>query len=62
MRRPTLLQATNRDCDRDKAEWVSDYRIVHPGGGCQGHSRRRSSVLSTSGHLIEFVGTVDRRH
>jgi PAS domain S-box-containing protein len=47
---------------REKAEWEADYRIVHPGvyDSCAirdihsvGHP-----VLSTSGHLVEFVGTV----
>jgi PAS domain S-box-containing protein len=46
----------------EKAEWEADYRIVHPDvyESCAirdihvvGHP-----VLSTSGHLVEFVGTV----
>jgi len=47
---------------REKTEWEADYRIVHPGvyESCAirdihvvGHP-----VLSTSGDLVEFVGTV----
>jgi C4-dicarboxylate-specific signal transduction histidine kinase len=35
-----------------------DYRIVHPGGAVRDIHSIGHPVLSTSGHLIEFVGTV----
>jgi PAS domain S-box-containing protein len=43
---------------RDKAEWEAEYRIVHPGGAIQDIHVIGHPVLSTSGHLVEFVGTV----
>ncbi len=43
---------------REKAEWVADYRIVHPGGTVRDIHVVGHPVLSTSGHLVEFVGTV----
>jgi formate hydrogenlyase transcriptional activator len=43
---------------RDKAEWEAEYRIVHPGGLIQDIHVIGHPVLSTSGHLVEFVGTV----
>jgi PAS domain S-box-containing protein len=43
---------------REKAEWEADYRIVHPGGPVRDIHVLGHPVLSTSGHLIEFVGTV----
>jgi PAS domain S-box-containing protein len=43
---------------REKAEWETDYRIVHPGGAIRDIHVVGHPVLSTSGHLIEFVGTV----
>jgi PAS domain S-box-containing protein len=43
---------------REKAEWEADYRIVHPGGAIRDIHVLGHPVLSTSGHLIEFVGTV----
>jgi PAS domain S-box-containing protein len=43
---------------REKAEWEADYRIVHPGGAIRDIHVVGHPVLSTSGHLIEFVGTV----
>jgi PAS domain S-box-containing protein len=43
---------------REKAEWEADYRIVHPGGAIRDIHVVSHPVLSTSGHLVEFVGTV----
>jgi PAS domain S-box-containing protein len=43
---------------REKAEWKTDYRIVHPDGLVRDIHVLGHPVLSTSGHLIEFVGTV----
>jgi formate hydrogenlyase transcriptional activator len=43
---------------RKKAEWEADYRIVHPGGAIRDIHVVAHPVLSTSGHLVEFVGTV----
>ena len=43
---------------REKAEWEADYRIVHPGGAIRDIHVVGHPVLSTSGDLVEFVGTV----
>jgi formate hydrogenlyase transcriptional activator len=43
---------------REKAEWEADYRIVHPSGTIRDIHVVSHPVLSTSGHLVEFVGTV----
>jgi formate hydrogenlyase transcriptional activator len=43
---------------REKAEWEADYRIVHPSGAIRDIHVLGHPVLSTSGHLVEFVGTV----
>jgi PAS domain S-box-containing protein len=43
---------------RDKAEWEAEYRIVHPGGPTRDIHVIGHPILSASGHLIEFVGTV----
>ena len=43
---------------REKAEWETDYRIVHPDGRVRDIHALGHPVLSTSGDLIEFVGTV----
>jgi PAS domain S-box-containing protein len=43
---------------REKAEWETDYRIVHPGGPVRDIHVVAHPVLSTSGDLVEFVGTV----
>jgi PAS domain S-box-containing protein len=43
---------------REKAEWGADYRIVHPGGAIRDIHVVGHPVLTTSGHLREFVGTV----
>jgi PAS domain S-box-containing protein len=43
---------------REKAEWETDYRIVHLDGPVRDIHVVGHPVLSTSGHLVEFVGTV----
>ncbi len=43
---------------REKAEWQADYRIVHPDGPVRDIHALGHPVLSTSGDLVEFVGTV----
>jgi PAS domain S-box-containing protein len=43
---------------REKAEWGADYRIVHPDGHVRDIHVVGHPVLSTSGDLVEFVGTV----
>jgi len=42
----------------EKAEWEVDYRIVHPDGPVRDIHVVGHPVLSSSGHLVEFVGTV----
>src|SRR3954447_18376760 len=43
---------------REKAEWEADYRILHPDGLVRDIHAVGHPVLSTSGDLVEFVGTV----
>jgi PAS domain-containing protein len=43
---------------REKAGWEAVYRIVHPDGRIRDIHAVGHPVLSTSGHLVEFVGTV----
>src|SRR5216683_585151 len=43
---------------REKGEWEADYRIVHPDGPVRDIHVVGHPVLGTSGHLVEFVGTV----
>jgi len=43
---------------RDKTDWEADYRIVHPDGPVRDIHVVGHPVLSTSGRLVEFVGTV----
>ena len=43
---------------REKAEWEADYRIVHLDGHVRDIHVVAHPVLSTSGELVEFVGTV----
>src|SRR6266436_5075012 len=55
-------QAKNRETAetalREKADFESDYRIVHPGGEIRDVHIVGHPVLSPSGDLVEFVGTV----
>jgi len=43
---------------REKAEYELDYRIIHPGGEIRDIHVIGHPVLSPSGDLVEFVGTV----
>src|SRR5260221_3455523 len=43
---------------RDQADFEFEYRIVHPDKGVRDIHVVGHPVLSTSGHLLEFVGTV----
>jgi PAS domain S-box-containing protein len=43
---------------REKAEFEVDYRIIHPGGEIRDIHVVGHPVLSPSGDLVEFVGTV----
>jgi PAS domain S-box-containing protein len=43
---------------REKAEFAFDYRIIHPGGEIRSIHTVGHPVLSPSGELLEFVGTV----
>src|SRR5712671_2596585 len=45
-------------CIREKAEFEADYRVVHPDGRVSDIHVIAHPVLSTSGELVEFVGTV----
>jgi PAS domain S-box-containing protein len=55
-------QAKNREAaetaGREKANFEEDYRIVHPGGEIRDIHVVAHPVLSPSGDLVEFVGTV----
>src|ERR1700675_4932519 len=44
--------------EREKAGFELDYRIVHPGGEIRDIHVVGHPVLSPSGDLVEFVGTV----
>jgi PAS domain S-box-containing protein len=44
--------------EREKTEFELEYRIVHPGGEIRDIHVIGHPVLSTSGDLVEFVGTV----
>src|SRR6266566_2536914 len=43
---------------REKVEFEADYRVVHPDGRVRDIHVIAHPVLSTSGELVEFVGTV----
>src|SRR5947207_11813739 len=43
---------------REKAEFETDYRIVHPSGAVKDIHAVGHPVCDESGHLVEFVGTV----
>src|SRR5712671_545056 len=43
---------------REKTEFEADYRVVHPDGRIRDIHVIAHPVLSTSGELVEFVGTV----
>jgi PAS domain S-box-containing protein len=49
---------TAETAEREKADYEFDYRIVHPGGKIRDIHVVGHPVLSPSGDLAEFVGTV----
>jgi PAS domain S-box-containing protein len=51
-------EETFQRAKRARAEFEMDYRIVHPGGEIREIHEVGRPVLSPSGELIEFVGTV----
>jgi len=51
-------RATAETALRMKADFEQDYRIVHPGGEVRDIHGVGHPVLSPSGDLVEFVGTV----
>jgi PAS domain S-box-containing protein len=55
--RPSLWKLT-QTAIREKAEWKADYRIVHPDGAVRDVHVVGHPVLSSSGDLVECVGTV----
>ena len=55
--RPGLMEVIETAI-RKKADWETDYRIVHPDGPVRDIHVVAHPVLSASGHLVEFVGTV----
>jgi len=52
------VRETAESAGREKAEFELDYRIVYPGGEIRDIHVVGHPVLSTSGDLVEFVGTV----
>src|SRR5713101_6703647 len=52
------FRETGETAVREKAEFELDYRIVHPGGEIRVIHVVGHPVLSPSGDLVEFVGTV----
>ncbi len=54
---PVFMELT-QTAIREKAQLVADYRVVHPDGLVRDIHVIGRPVLSTSGDLVEFVGTV----
>jgi PAS domain S-box-containing protein len=54
----TKVRETAETAWREKAEFELDHRIVHPGGEIRDIHVVGHPVLSPSGDLVEFVGTV----
>jgi PAS domain S-box-containing protein len=52
------VRETNETARREKAVVELDYRIVHPGGEIRDVHVVSHPVLSASGDLVEFVGTM----
>jgi PAS domain S-box-containing protein len=52
------VRETSETAGREKADYEIDYRIVHPGGEIRDIHVVGHPVLSLSGDLVEFVGTV----
>ena len=60
------VRETAERAGREKVDYEVDYRIVHPGGDVRDIHTVGHPVLSPSGDVVEFVGTVmditERRH
>jgi PAS domain S-box-containing protein len=60
------VRETAERAGRGKVDYEVDYRIVHPGGDVRDIHTIGHPVLSPSGDVVEFVGTVmdvtERRH
>jgi len=60
------VRETAEMAGREKAEFELDYRIIHPGGAIRDIHVVGHPILSPSGDLVEFVGTVidvtERKH
>jgi PAS domain S-box-containing protein len=52
------VRETAERAGRDKVDYEVDYRIVHPGGHVRDIHTVGHPVLSPSGDVVEFVGTV----
>jgi formate hydrogenlyase transcriptional activator len=52
------VRETAETAAREKAEFELDYRIVHPGGDVRDIHVVGHPILSQSGDLVEFVGSV----
>jgi PAS domain S-box-containing protein len=52
------VRETAEQARREKAEYELDYRIIHPDGDIRDVHVIGHPVLSPSGELVEFVGTV----
>src|SRR5229473_1576756 len=52
------VRETAETAGREKAEFELDYRIVHPGGDVRDIHVVGHPILSQSGDLVEFVGSV----
>jgi PAS domain S-box-containing protein len=52
------VKETAETAGRQKVEYEVDYRIVHPGGEIRDIHTVGHPVFSSSGDLVEFVGTV----
>jgi PAS domain S-box-containing protein len=52
------VRETAEAAAREKANYEFDYRIVHPGGEIRDIHTVGHPVLSPSGDLVEFIGTV----
>jgi PAS domain S-box-containing protein len=55
--RPRIVEGFEK-AKREKAEYELDYRIVHPSGEIRDIHLIGHPVLTASGDLVEFVGTV----
>jgi PAS domain S-box-containing protein len=54
----TKVRETTENAGRTKVDYELDYRIVHPGGNIRDIHTIAHPVLTPSGDVVEFVGTV----